>query len=317
VAVRHAAFSANLVCFAVLLTEGPVDAAELVGEPVVGNWRRQALLWQSQLDMEDRQRLWQTVRVAWDLESDPTRLLVRPEDGADVSVYTSLPWPPDDRPVCRTRDMPSPAAPVAMPDAVLPADSPIGRLLRRSAFVQTAHEMRELVYALAPVVRQVGGDLRWFADNDIRTSHLAVLLELLVVPPEGESSTRRWTLYQSALTMAPHPAYRHRIVAQLAIETPKFAASELINIFAFLREFDTLVDIGPLSDVIASVAARPDPLLAHEILQILRENHPSADLLHMPHVRDQLFRAFARHGLPEAAGADLIDRADQQPIAAP
>jgi hypothetical protein len=106
-------------------------------------------------------------------------------------------------------------------------------------------------------------------------------------------------------------------VAQLAIETPKFAASELINILAFLREFDTLVDIGPLSDVIASVAARPDPLLAHEILQILRENHPSADLVHMPHVRDQLFRAFARHGLPEAAGADLIDRADQQPIAAP
>ncbi|MGW4464733.1 NACHT domain-containing protein [Micromonospora sp. NPDC004704] len=63
VAARHATYSANLVCFAVLLSDVPVDAAELVGEPVVVRWRAQALLWESQLDLEDRQRLWQVLRV--------------------------------------------------------------------------------------------------------------------------------------------------------------------------------------------------------------------------------------------------------------
>jgi hypothetical protein len=197
-----------------------------------------------------------------------------------------------------------------VPDAVLPADSPIGRLLRRSAFVQTAHEMRELVYALAPVLRHVGGDLHWFAGSDIRTSHLRVLLELLVVPPEGQSSTRRWALYQSAFVMAASSAYRHRILVQLAVETPRFAASELLNIFPFVRGFDTADDMKPLADVIASVATRPDLALAEELLRVLRASHSSSDLLRLIPVRDQLARAFARRGLPVQTCAELIDRSD-------
>ena len=63
VAARHATYSANLVCFAVLLSDALLNAAELVGEPVVVRWRAQALLWESQLDPEDRKRLWQLLRV--------------------------------------------------------------------------------------------------------------------------------------------------------------------------------------------------------------------------------------------------------------
>ena len=67
-----------------LLSDGPAEAAELTGKPIVSNWRRQALLWLSQLEPEDSRALWQALRVEWDLTADPTRLLVRLEDGSDA-----------------------------------------------------------------------------------------------------------------------------------------------------------------------------------------------------------------------------------------
>ncbi|MEU4428313.1 hypothetical protein AB0F81_47490 [Actinoplanes sp. NPDC024001] len=45
---------------------------------IVENWRRQALLWRSQLDSADSKAIWQVLRVAWRLDTDPTRLEVRP-----------------------------------------------------------------------------------------------------------------------------------------------------------------------------------------------------------------------------------------------
>lgn len=75
-AARQAAFSANLMCLAVLLTDGPTDAAELTSEPVPIMWARHALLWLSHLDHEDSQRLRQSLR--FDRDSD---LRVRVEDG--------------------------------------------------------------------------------------------------------------------------------------------------------------------------------------------------------------------------------------------
>ncbi len=81
-----------------MLNDGPIDAAEAAGRPVVLNWRRQALLWMSQLEPEDARRLWQSIRVEWDLGAEPTRLLARIEDGATVGIMTSLPWPPEEHP---------------------------------------------------------------------------------------------------------------------------------------------------------------------------------------------------------------------------
>ena len=149
-ATRQAALSANLVSLAVLLSDGPVDVTELVGEPVVLNWRRQALLWLSQLEYEDARRIWQALRVSWDLRADPPRLLIRPEDGSTIGVLESLPWPPEERPARMTSGVR-----LAL-DVAAPAESSTGWTLRKSAFAQTGIDTRELLYVLVPFWRRFG-----------------------------------------------------------------------------------------------------------------------------------------------------------------
>ncbi|WP_051571114.1 NACHT domain-containing protein [Cryptosporangium arvum] len=102
-AARHAAFSANLVFFAVVLADGPVRADELAGGPSPEAWRQLSLLWRSQLDLSDGGRIWRWLRVGWRYDTDPTWLEVRVEDASPVSVYESLPWPTDDPSVQRHR----------------------------------------------------------------------------------------------------------------------------------------------------------------------------------------------------------------------
>jgi hypothetical protein len=194
-AARHAMYSANLVCLAVLLSDEPIDVAELVGEPVVRRWRAQALLWQSQTESDDRLRLWQTLRVAWDLDVDPGVLYVRAEDGAPVSVYESLPWPANERPTNHMNAL--------TPDVRVDSESTVGRSLRRSAFVQTAHDVREHLYALIPYWKTYG-DTTVMIDEDINDreimiSNAGVLLELLL-QPAGTANRRsdRSALYRNA-----------------------------------------------------------------------------------------------------------------------
>lgn len=190
VAARHATYSANLVCFAVLTSDAPVDAAELVGEPALVRWRALALLWQSQLDPEDRQRMWQMLRVAWDLKADPTVLRVRVEDGAPVRVYESLPWPPDDRPSTLTS---------ATIEIHMPSESPVGRALRRSAFVQTAYEVREHLYALMPYWRTCG-DTLVTVEHQTLISNAGALFELLLHPMRSrDDAIDRRPLYSAAV----------------------------------------------------------------------------------------------------------------------
>jgi hypothetical protein len=159
----------------VLLSDGPVDAAELTGEPVPVAWRRQALLWMSQLDAEDARRLWQSLRVEWDLTGESTRLLVRAEDGADVGVITSLPWPADERP--------APGPPSW--DQAVPAESEAGKGLRKSAFVQTSFDNRELIYVMIPFWRRFG-DLTHPRSAAKWESDARALLELLLAGPGDE-----------------------------------------------------------------------------------------------------------------------------------
>ncbi|MFF5296487.1 NACHT domain-containing protein [Paractinoplanes globisporus] len=197
-AQRQAAFAANLTCLAVLLTDGPVDAAELVGEPVAVNWRRFALLCLAQLEPEDARRLWQSLRVCWELGS-PARLTVRTEDGTDVWVFPSLPWPPEDAP----RGGPRPD------DVAVPAESPTGHLIRKSAFAQTCIDARELAYTLIPFWRAIG-DISFqptvYLAEDKWRSDVRDLLELLLEDPGPESITDiepgRQALYREYLDRA-------------------------------------------------------------------------------------------------------------------
>jgi hypothetical protein len=176
-AERQAAFSANLMCLAVALNDGPIDATLLAGEPMAVNWKRMALLWMSQLEPDDALRLWQSFRVDWDFDADPARLLVRPEDGTDVRVLGSLPWPPDVRP---------PVRPVN--DVAMPAESVTGHVLRHSAFVQTSFDSRDFYYVLMPFWERFG-DIRpdgWQSDiSDVRS-----LLTLLLGDPDPEDRAR-------------------------------------------------------------------------------------------------------------------------------
>jgi hypothetical protein len=180
-ATRQAAFSANLVSLAVLLSDGPVDVVELVGEPVVVRWRQQALLWMGQLDHEDARRMWQAFRVAWQLDDEPARLRIRVEDGAPVGVIASLPWPFEDRPQA------SDPIERAARDAVMPAESDTGRSLRKSAFVQTAIDTRELIYALIPFWRRVG-DITHVPHGASEESDARLVMEtaLMVLLPDDE-----------------------------------------------------------------------------------------------------------------------------------
>ena len=167
VAQRQASYMANLICLAVLVSAEPVDAEELVGEPVAVTWRQFALLCLGQLQPEDARRLWQSLRVEWDLAAEPTRLRIRAEDGSDVALFGSLPWPPEDRP--RPGPLPD--------DLVVPSQTATGRLIRKSAFAQTGIDARELFYALVPFWRQAGDiafEPGWEWNSDVRT-----LLELL------------------------------------------------------------------------------------------------------------------------------------------
>jgi len=121
----------------------------------------------SQLEPDDASRLWQCFRVDWDFDAEPARLLVRPEDGTDVRVLGSLPWPPDVRP---------PDRPVN--DVAMPAESATGQVLRQAAFVQTSFDSREFYYVMMPLWERFG-DVRpdgWRSDVSDARSLLTLLM---------------------------------------------------------------------------------------------------------------------------------------------
>jgi hypothetical protein len=172
VTARCANFAANLVWLAVALSDDPVQIADLVGEPALERWQRLGLLFFSQLENEDRQNLWLSLRMEW---RSPGILDLRHEDGSDVPVYGSIPWPPDE-----PRFEIGPLA----PEVLVPADSKAGLALRRSAFAQTGVNVREFLYMLAPYWELCGGSV-WL-DEATTTTQAAVLFRSLLESPSTE-----------------------------------------------------------------------------------------------------------------------------------
>jgi hypothetical protein len=196
------------------------ELAEDRGEPVVINCRRHAQLWRSQLDGETNSRLWHSFRVAWDLTSG--RLLIRLEDDADVSLAASLPWPPETPP--RAEDQPG--------DAVLTSGSNGGLLLRKSAFVQTTIDMRELLYVLTPFWQRFGdvahrhGE-KW--DSDARH-----LWEALLGAPPGADREERADLY-SGLLDHPNPGVRALALGALDGRTGSTRSPRTLTCIGYAR----------------------------------------------------------------------------------
>lgn len=298
---RHAAFSANLVCFAVALSDGPVDAVALVGEPVVDNWRRQALLWQSQLDAEDRRQIWQALRVEWRLDSDPTRLEVRLEDGADIGVYESLPWPPDMRPIT-TR--PEALRESMAPDVSVAADSRLGRSLRRSAFVQTAYEVRECLYDLMPYWGAFGTPgLHVIDDEPFLVSEAALFLQLLLVPATEQRDDVRGRQYGWALSLITAHRQRDLLIRQLVDDGPRLSTAALTGIFGTLRASDLHRNYHQVLELLAAVAGRTgEATLLGDLMRAVRWDF--ADDPDDP-VKQRLIQLYRAFGLPDPF--DLTD----------
>jgi hypothetical protein len=209
VSARHAAFSANLVIVVVSLSDRPVDVAELVDDPVYLTWRQLAMLWKSQLPPEDGKRLWQAFRVAWRFDDPENPILeIRPEDGSLVSLWRSIPWPPDRQP----------RRPPRLPTFDLDAepDSDVGRSLRQSAFMQTAVDNRELLYALVPYWRA-------FPEDDVSSgpqlplTNAHLLLEVLFADTTPDNLDERLNLYEVA-QLGTAGAFRELVLARLATD---------------------------------------------------------------------------------------------------
>ncbi|GIM95355.1 NACHT domain-containing protein [Paractinoplanes toevensis] len=260
-AQRQAAFSANLVSLAVLLSDGPIDVTDLVGEPVVINWRCLALLWMSQLEPEDARRLWQSFRVEWKLTADPTRLSIRVEDGTDIAVMPSLPWPPEERPASREDAS-------WYWDATVAADSDTGRQLRKSAFVQTGFDNRELMYVLIPFWREFG-DITYLADRAKAASNAWLFLELPLGTYTGETATGRTNIYVEALSQRHGRRLRRIALEQFARECREHGRDLL----------DLLTDRGLLRSILEAVgpsAFVDENALVDEIYELVGAYAPTA-----------------------------------------
>lgn len=235
-AARQAAFSANLTCLAVLLTDGPADAADLTGEPVPIMWGRHALLWLSHLDHEDSQRLWQSLRVDW----DPPNLRVRVEDGTDVSMLASVPWPPWARPADRPVDM-------AAWDVVVPSQSTTGEMLRRLAFAQASIDNRELVYAMAPFWRRFG-DITQSGSNARMDSDARALWEMFL--SDGDPAA-----YSRVLSIAP-PAVKRIALDHLDRAVPALGPIPVQRIAAQVAQHLNGEQTGRLVELLAGLVPR-------------------------------------------------------------
>ncbi|WP_073251707.1 NACHT domain-containing protein [Cryptosporangium aurantiacum] len=289
-AARHAAFSANLVCFAVLLADGPVRADELAGGPSPIAWRQLSLLWRSQLDHEDRQRMWQAFRVAWRFDDDPTWLEVRLEDGSDVSVYASLPWPTDDPPAFGTDWL--------IPDVTLRSQSYFGEALRRAAFAQTSIDLRETVYGTMAAWSDGPTPLIDFGGMPPVVDLAVGLQQLLLVPPERHDPKVRLLLFQLGLA-GGRGRYRHAVLRQLAEEPAVVDGVAKLDDLPRLLVTDTLdEDLPLLARFIAATAAHHSPAHAAELMELWHDVLRVRDVSWPPGAEETFRRAFGGEGLP-------------------
>ncbi|MEV6929261.1 hypothetical protein AB0M46_32890 [Dactylosporangium sp. NPDC051485] len=179
VAARHAAFSANLVWLAVVLSRGRIRGADLFGDDGPAAWIRHARLWQSQLPSEDFERLVDVLRVEYD-GSDVT--VSHP--GGPIALLRSLGW------VTR------PHGP--FPDFLADADSPGWRTARLALFLQ---EDGETLDTMIPIWRDLGPQVRYYASEG-PVSAYRVLLELLLRPATDLPPMDRLVIYGHALDIS-------------------------------------------------------------------------------------------------------------------
>jgi hypothetical protein len=257
-AARHAAYSANLVWLVVALSPEAVDVAELVGAP--GD--------------------------------------VRAEDGSDVSVYRSLPWPLESV----AQSIVDPPGSV-FSDIRLSSDSSAGRAVRRGAFLQTSHGLRDWLHVLIPYWRAVDENMRHVSGlrpepgGPSAVASPRLLLELLLHPVGSHAAAHRVELYASAFRIVPAESSRFtellfRQLREDAAVLPVQAVADLL----FHHRGAHAADPEGVLAVVAALGARVGP--DDHLLLDLFGNDPAAGDRFTAEVR----KAFARLRLPSPLG---------------
>ncbi|MEU0571406.1 hypothetical protein ABZ297_39250 [Nonomuraea sp. NPDC005983] len=212
VPARYAAYSGNLLLLCLLTADGPLPGTDLFTPADAGaaneNWRRIARLWHSQLGRAGWESLTATVRVRHFLEDGVRRMEVSLDRGEDFNVagLAFLTWPESQ-------------AEAADYDVAVPADSPLGPLLREISFRDDS-SLGRLFVGLLPYATELGADPGYYGE-------VGALLTLLFSPVRDPE--QRLRLYERALAMSPSEGYLDVVYTQLAADRHKLPADRLLK----------------------------------------------------------------------------------------
>jgi hypothetical protein len=139
------------------------------------------------------------------------------------------------------------------------AESEVGRSLRRAAFVQTAIDVREQLYVLAPLWKVFGDLSRAGADNEFIPYHGLVLALLTSGPADHDPEVRR-TLFIRALRFSAARPIARLVLHRLAGEADVLAEDALVPIVGEISRWPHLADqLDLTAELIAAIRTR-DPL---------------------------------------------------------
>jgi hypothetical protein len=143
------------------------------------------------------------------------------------------------------------------PDVLVRADSRMGRSLRRSAFVQTAHDVREVLYDLMPYWEHVGTPrLHRTDDEPFLVSEAALFLRLLLEPADAQPADARARQYTWAFKLIQLPRQRDLLIRQLLDDAPGFSSAGLRGIFQTLFTNDIQRNYAAFEEMLTALSAR-------------------------------------------------------------
>lgn len=303
---RHAAFTANLVWLAVALADAPVDVEQLLGAPPVNTWTEHSLLWAAQLESDDRSVLWQSMRVEWSPE--PPELIVRLEDGSDVSAYRSLRNKGRDGVRFYPRHE-------LLPDAVVPAYTDAGYSLREAAFFQATHGMRgwlELAVEYWDSISPDDGfrsDLNGGGPTLSWTNNARTLLRTALQPADSGPVAERLALLRKLMAARGNDQFSHaawrRLREDVAVVGPQAIDDILVSSEWIVND---VRDLARVAAALRATGALADPAL--RLMEMLRgADRGSARLF-----RDTVVEECARLGVPSPFGEPDFATSGSSPV---
>jgi hypothetical protein len=155
------------------------------------------------------------------------------------------------------------------------ADSRMGKSLRRSAFVQTAHEVRECLYDLMPYWQAAGTPgLHQVEGQTFLVSEAALFLRLLLAPPDAQPHELRAEQYRWAFRLTTMPRQRDLLIRQVFDEESWFSDAELQAIFISIMS-SQLTDVPSPAEVLLGLIQRNFPIeldnpVRERLIQIFR-----------------------------------------------